>query len=99
MIIVILTATQGHYYISVAIFGHRPAQYPTDGHRLGLCHAMTDGACMSWQPRTFSDGGMHLAIVDDILCLRVDDATEWPSATRHPQMTVQDGDMVSEDRK
>ena len=41
---------------------------------------------------------MHLAILN-FLCLRVDDATELPSATWESQMTVQDGDMVSEDRE
>ena len=60
---------------------------------------MTDGTCMSGHPRTFSVGRMHLAIVDDFLCLRVDDATEWPRATWELQMTVQDGDMLSEYRE
>ena len=46
----------------------------------------------------FSVGGMHLAIADGILCLRVDASTNWPKATEQSQMTVQDGTRVSEYR-
>ena len=57
----------------------QPAQYPIDGNRPGLYHAMTDGTRMSSQLKAGSVRRMHLAIVD-LLCLRVDASTEWPRA-------------------
>ena len=58
---------------------------------------MADGTRMPPQPTTFSVGGMHLAIADGILCLRVDASTDWPKAKEHSEKTVQDGTRISED--